>query len=202
MELEAKWEPTRPLTAGDLEALDWAPYQLGERRLLRQINQYWDTADRALRQARMSLRLRNENEVWIVTLKGGGSSIDGVHRRTEQEAVVDAAAQSYWPPAIMAQVRAEIGNAVLEEVLRIENGRHAWNVSRDATLIGELALDSGTIFAGLRRGPIHELEWEAKGEDEADFHAVVAHIGALLPLTPSNISKYQRGLALLDTPPA
>lgn len=198
MEQEAKWEPTTPLTVATVEAIDWQPYRLGERQLLRQINEYYDTPDHALRQARYGLRLRNENDQLIVTLKHSGTVNNGLHERAEEEARVESADPADWPPAITELVAPLIGNQPLASFLRIENGRQAWLVLLDNQVIGELALDSGTIFAGERRGSLHELEWELKGGSPEQFATVRTLIETQLPLQPSDISKLQRGIALLD----
>ena len=197
MELEAKWEAARPLMAADLEGCDWAPYTLGERALLEQTNWYFDTAGRALGQTRRTLRLREENGALIVTLKGGGSAVDGVHRREELEVATTSRNPADWAAAIWDEIRGAVGTAPLAVLFRSENQRQAWSVLRDAEIIGELALDTGRVVVGERAAPIHELEWELKHGSPADFTAIAALLSAQLPLTPSDISKFQRGLRLL-----
>ncbi len=198
MEIEAKWDPTAPLTTSDIEHCNWKPYTLGQRKLLKQTNLYFDTVEMALRQKKYGLRLRNENGELIVTLKGANQGEGAIHQRLEVEAHTTSDDPIVWPPEIMNHITATIDQQKLVPYLRIENERQAWPVLRDDQLIGELALDSGMIFAGQRRGPIHELEWELKGGSEADFQAIYDMIGAMLPLTASTMSKLERGVALLS----
>ncbi len=198
MELEGKWEPAGSVTISEIEQCNWQPYALGERKLLRQTNLYFDTPDHALRQHQYALRLRNENGELIVTLKGPNQASAGIHQRLEEEAHTTSNEPAAWPPLIMDRLHPIIAGQKLAPYLRIENEREAWPVLHDGQLIGELALDTGTIFAGEQRGPIHELEWELKGGSEADFQTLYGMIGAMLPLRPSTISKLERGLALLE----
>ncbi|MBA3948152.1 MAG: CYTH domain-containing protein [Herpetosiphonaceae bacterium] len=202
MELEGKWEPVGSVTINEIEQCRWEPYTLGERELLRQTNLYFDTAEHALRQNKYALRLRNENGELIVTLKGPNQGSAGIHQRLEEEAHTTSNDPASWPSQIMDRLRSLIAGKTLAPFLRIENERQAWPVLRNGQLIGELALDTGTIFAGEQRGPIHELEWELKGGSEADFQTLYGMIGAMLPLRPSTISKLERGLALLEHTPA
>lgn len=202
MELEAKWEPRGQLTADQIEVCPWQPYTLGPRIQLAQTNQYYDTPDWALRRARRSLRLRNENGRLLVTIKGGGQVLDGVHQRDEQEEVVASADPASWPAAIREVIEPLLGQQQLRPFLRIDNQRQAWPVLHGRTLIGELALDTGTIVVGERSEPLHELEWEFKGGVREDFDAVGTIIRDHLPVVPSDVTKLQRGMALLEaTPP-
>ncbi|GAC1651025.1 MAG: hypothetical protein NVS4B8_25680 [Herpetosiphon sp.] len=198
MEVERKWRLSAPVTVFEIEAINWSPFRLTDRQLLRQVNHYFDTPDFALRQAQHSLRLRDENDQLFLTLKKGGTVKNGLHEREEIERPTSSAEPAEWPAEIMELVAEIIGDKQLESFLRIINGRQAWQVFRDDVVIGELAMDSGTIYAGDRRESILELEWEFRGGSRPIFDEMARLIEEHLPLEASNVTKLARGIALLS----
>ncbi|GAC1561461.1 MAG: hypothetical protein NVS2B7_35760 [Herpetosiphon sp.] len=198
MEVERKWRLSAPVTVFEIEAINWSPFRLTDRQLLRQVNQYFDTPDFALRHAQHSLRLRDENDQLFLTLKKGGMVKNGLHEREEIERPTSSTEPAEWPAEIMELVAEIIDDKQLESFLRIINGRQAWQVFRDDVVIGELAMDSGTIYAGDRRESILELEWEFRGGSRPIFDEMARLIEEHLPLEASNVTKLARGIALLS----
>ena len=129
--------------------------------------QYFDTPDRRLARAGFAMRLRQEDEVWVQTLKGRG---DGLLARLEHEVSLGPQANV---PILDIQLHAQtpVGTSLLAAL-----GKHvgalqavfAVDVLRTHRMVRslgsrvELALDVGEIRAGASRLEVHELEFELK----------------------------------------
>lgn len=204
MEIEAKYAIVGPLAPADLEALKLEPYRLRPATIRVQQDVILDTAGRAITGSRHGLRLRHIEGNVIATLKGGGQVTDGIHEREELEVELGAVPPDLeldaarWPSPLRERVASLIGAAPLLPLFEIEVRRQTWNVERAGEIIGELALDRGTITANGRSEAIWELEVEVKGAgSRADLEKIGEQLRAHLPLQPATRTKLQRGLALL-----
>lgn len=127
---------------------------------------YFDTADRALAQAGLALRLRREGRRWVQTLKGAG---DGGLTRLEHEVPrgagaamppLDAALHAGTPAgARLAAALADPAHGTPVLVFRTDIRRTA-RTSRVAGGRVELAFDAGRVIAGDAGLPVCELEIE------------------------------------------
>lgn len=129
--------------------------------------QYFDTPDRRLAAAHISLRLRQEGEAWVQTLK-----CPGENRWTRLEHEVPRSAEG-GEPALDVSLHAgtEAGQR-LATVLGNRADRlqlvYATDVQRSLRLItapgvqAEVALDVGEIRAGSVCRALHEIEFELK----------------------------------------
>jgi len=96
-----------------------------------QHNRFYDTPDRDLGHARLALRLRDEADALIVTLKGPGDTRSGATRRLEIEASLDAEtgaalrhgqlSLAKLDAAPVAEARRRVEISGLEEVVNFEN---------------------------------------------------------------------------------
>lgn len=202
MEIEAKYQLTAPVTPEQIEALDWTPYQLGQRETIDQHDTFFDTPQRAISQTRHAVRLREGGRTLVVTLKGPGMVEAGVHSREEIEEPTGDRAPQGWPTPIRERLRQLIGEQPLEPLLSVQNLRRTWALLHEGVVIGEVALDEGTIRAGERHEPMHELEIELKGGAREDLAVVGALVQRQLPAQPEDRSKFHRGFALLPALPA
>jgi triphosphatase len=202
MEREAKYRATKRIRPTEIEALDLAPYSLGERQTADLRDTILDTADRRLSQARYGLRVRHDGEQLLLTLKSPGTVSGAVHSRPEIEEPITGRVRddrTQWPDSIAAPVAELIGDAELAPLIEVRNRRRTWYVTRDGVNLAEIALDRGTISADGRSMPFHEIEIELKGEgSDSDLSAIEARLTAGLPLAPETRSKMQRGLQLHD----
>lgn len=199
MEIEAKYRLTEPVSPEQIEALDWTPYQLGPRHTVDQHDTFFDTPGRALSQTRHAVRLREGGARPVVTLKGPGTAQAGVHSREELELATEDRAPAGWPAPIRARLEQLIETHTLEPLLAVQNLRRTWPLTRDGRLIGEVALDYGTIQAGGQHEPMHELEIELKGGSGDDLQQLGGLVQRELPAQPEDRSKFERGFALLST---
>lgn len=197
MEIEAKLALTAAVMAEEIEALDWTPYELGERHEVQQLDTFFDTPDLALSQTRHAVRLREGGRETVVTLKGPGKVVAGVHERAELELPTTERSPEGWPEAVRAELARLIGDGALQPLLEVQNHRRTWALMRDGQTIGEVALDEGRIVAGSRHEPMHELEIELKGGQRDDLTRLSELVQSRLPAEPEDRSKFARGLALL-----
>lgn len=133
--------------------------------LLEQRNRFLDSPDRRLRAAGCNLRLRAEAGRTLLTVKGrlGDPGPDGLHRHSEWECHLDAAAFAAPAAAVLAWalppiIADALAGAALEELGGFANRRQEWRVEGDL-----LCLDA-TDF-GVRTD--HELEIETTAADAA-----------------------------------
>lgn len=178
-EIELKFQ----IPEGALEAAraEFTRLNAGQHTDLRLRASYFDTPDRRLAAARMALRVRQEGEDWVQTLKAGGSN---TMMRLEDNQ--PAQAPSHGQP-----IRADLGRhagtpaqEALEHVLNWSpaqdpHGHHTGlielygtDITRTRALVTvgvgtlfegvvELALDLGQIHAGSLSVPVRELEIES-----------------------------------------
>jgi inorganic triphosphatase YgiF len=131
---------------------------------------YFDTADRALAQARLALRVRREGRHWVQTLKG--ATDDGL-TRAEHNVPLEAGAVEapMADPSLHAET--EVGRRLLGVIgsawapaLQCLYRTDVWRRTRRLrTRLGhvELAFDEGRIVAGDRQRRLSELEIELLG---------------------------------------
>ena len=158
---------------------------------------YWDSADRRLAKAGLSLRLRKSAGVWEQTVKGPGTSpVERLEETVARPGRWDAGGPT---PELWMFAGTRAGKAV-DAALARRRGRLPPLVRVHVSLVGrlaariepsgadiEIALDRGTIVAGERTLPLCELEAELKHGDDAalfDFaHASVDAHGVWLSTT-------------------
>jgi inorganic triphosphatase YgiF len=131
---------------------------------------YFDTADRLLARSAFALRLRQEGEDWVQTLKGRG---DGLMTRLEHNAPLGPDAASEGPGwSLDRHADTPAGEALI--ALLADAGRTpgdlALQFSTDITrtharvqaegAVVELALDVGLIEGGGQSLPVWEIEFE------------------------------------------
>ena len=132
---------------------------------------YFDTADNALLDAGMSLRVRSIGRRRVLTFKWPPKGSEGVFARGEVEAAIEADAPQ--PDLLGAEADAliarTIGDAPLEPRSQTTFARRVAIVEHQGALI-EAALDTGRIHAGERKDVISELELELKQGDPAALY--------------------------------
>lgn len=197
MEVEAKWTLATSVTPNEIETLPWSPYTLAQPKTIDQHDTFFDTADQALYQSKHVVRVRRANDDLFVTLKGPGTIARGVHSRPEWEVPTSSEDPQHWPNEIRAMLQELVGDQPLMPLFAVHNFRRTWILLRDGLPVGEVALDQGTIEAGDRQLPMHELEIELKGGAIDDLDALATMITQHLPAHPEDQSKSARGFALL-----
>ena len=166
-------------------------------------NQYFDTPERDLANAKVALRLRRDGEQIIQTLKTRGQSIAGLSERNEYNWDLPKAKLDLkkldgecWPEQLAELDKKTIKPLFTTDFIR-EKAEIAWGRGKTKVVI-EAALDLGHVVAGKQKEEICELELELREGDPAALLELAAELAATLPLMPCDISKAERGYRLFD----
>ena len=172
-----------------------------ERREL--MNQYFDTPERDLAQAKVALRLRKDGDEVIQTLKTRGQSVAGLSERNEYDWKLPKAKLDVkkldgecWPESL-----AELDKKTLKPIFTTdfvrERAEIAWGRGKSKVVI-EAALDLGHVVVGKQKEEICELELELREGEPAALLELAAELAETLALMPCDISKAERGYRLYD----
>lgn len=167
----------------------------------RLVARYFDTADRRLARAGMSLRLRREGRRWVQALKAGG---EAALARFEHEAVrpddtLDVAVHAGTPAGDRLATFLADGEPLVQRYRT--DIRRVTRMLRTRGATVELAFDEGRIEAQGRRWPICELEFELLSGSHATLFALAERWRARFRLVLDARSKAARGDALADDRP-
>ncbi|PAU58799.1 adenylate cyclase [Pseudomonas sp. PIC25] len=172
-----------------------------ERREL--FNQYYDSAERDLAQAKVALRLRRDGEQYIQTLKSRGQSVAGLSERNEWDWYLDKPkldpkklTDDCWPASLAELDKKSLKPIFTTDFVR-ERAEIAWGRGK-AKVVIEAALDLGKVIAGEREEEICELELELRQGEPQALLELAAELATDLPLMPCDISKAERGYRLFD----
>lgn len=164
---------------------------------------FYDTKDQKLRKAGFAFRIRQEGNEYIATLKWGGTSSEGMHKRQELNITLDDEEAKTPTIAIFNQdeVGGELGSLVgdeeLYDLMTVEFTRKQVRLDTGKS-ISVLSADRGFVRAAGGETPICEMELELYSGDEEDMIALGGEIAEKYGLKPENTSKFKRGLALLS----
>ncbi|MEZ5833254.1 MAG: CHAD domain-containing protein [Dongiaceae bacterium] len=169
----------------------------GIKKILR--NVYFDTAERDLAKRGIALRVREIGRKRFQTLKVPNGGELGLQTFRELEAELPGDRPSLakvGDRALARELRAEIWPR-LQPVFLTNFERTSWRLPYRASEI-EVSLDRGSIHAGDREEPIHELEIELKGGDRVDLWGAAEELLDVVPFRLGHITKAARGYALAD----
>ena len=159
---------------------------------------YYDTPDLDLRNAGVSLRVRDADGRFVQTIKSTNGNA-GVFDRSEWEQEIKrcdidliAARDTALEPLLSVRVR----NA-LRPVFETRVERTIYQLKRNGSDI-EVALDRGEVDAGGRQTAIHELELELKRGEAAELFRLARELGAVVPLRITGKAKAERGYELVE----
>ena len=164
---------------------------------------YYDTEDRVLRAAKLTLRVRSEGDTAFATMKWGGSSRKGLHRRQEVNVPLSAELADCPPsPALFAgtekgeELSALCEGRQLVPAVDMQFTRRRRRICYEGNVL-ELALDCGVMTGPKGVLPILEMELEHyEGPDPKSVKKLGDELAAKYGLIPENRSKYSRGLTL------
>jgi len=201
-EIEAKFilpdEETlqRLQTAGAL-----CGYALDESRVERVRDTFLDTDDQVILAAGYALRQREREAGVLITLKGMGSSRDGIHQRTELETLLPASGPpTAWPDSplrtLVLQLTAE---KPLMPLLVLHQERVVRPVCQGERQVAELSLDRVRLEGGAFQALEAEVELLPGGSAD-DLRALAAALRDEWGLTPQLHSKFEQALAAVGRP--
>ncbi len=168
-------------------------------------NIYYDTPGQDLYEERVALRLRrvgsSTDPQWRQTLKMGGRSDSALSHRGEWEVPLAGAGLSRealeatpWPEFDPDGSRFD----ALAPCLVTAFERTSWSVRQRGGSVVEVSLDIGQIVAGDQCAPVCELELELVAGEPAALFKVAQQIARSVAVLPLNVSKGERGYALLQ----
>jgi triphosphatase len=166
------------------------------------VSTYYDTRDRELRDAGVSLRMRRSGQRWVQTAKGSGERLGALHRRPEYEwsmpgSRIDAGKLSTTPwHTLFAATTGRLRPVFVTDVDRTTLPLTFADGTRAA-----LCLDSGEIRAGRRRAPLSEIEIELVEGEPGALYELALTLAADLPVAVAQASKAERGYALANPSP-
>jgi triphosphatase len=162
------------------------------------VSTYYDTTERALKKAGLSLRLRTSGDHIIQTLKRTLSASSGLHARKEDEIerTVFEPDLEHVRRHIPARLRSKLAEP-LQPVFFIEVKRTTWPVRwLNSNVL--VSLDDGCIRVDEKSEPIHEVEIELRDGDTKALFAVARQLVKSAPLRIEVATKPDRGYLLLD----
>ncbi|QDJ13262.1 hypothetical protein CEP45_05080 [Mergibacter septicus] len=163
-------------------------------------NCYYDTHDHLFSQLRSGLRVRKENQQFIMTLKTAGSTAGGLHIRPEYNVHLATAE----PDLTLLQQFAELQlprplsvlQTELQPIFRTDFSRHSWLLELENGSKIEVALDQGIISAKQQQIEIKEIEFELQQGCINDLLTFIQHLPLIDGIRLSAISKAERGYLL------
>ncbi|MEE9587944.1 MAG: CHAD domain-containing protein [Hyphomicrobiaceae bacterium] len=163
-------------------------------RTLRSI--YFDTPDHALRNARMSLRVRRVANSWLQTAKAETGVRFGLSKPIEVETYVSGPHPDLDIPAqqaVLGRIKALIGDQALMRVFETVVRRTTRQLHGRCGSRIEMALDHGTISANGNSSNICEVELELKSGETSALYDLVDELFSGESVRFSTSSKAERG---------
>lgn len=182
------------MSAGSADLIEASELLPRKPRPVQQRSVYFDTPDRALAAAGMSLRIRQIKQRRIQTIKAAGTSAAGLFERPEWEIPVsDEVPVIDDTTPIQSLLGSKAGD--LTQVFEIDMARRTWNITKGDAAI-EVVMDRGTISAGERHSSVCEMELELKsGSPEALFD-LARRLDEAAPVRLGVMTKAERGYLL------
>ena len=167
-------------------------------------NTYFDTAELALKQHGVALRLRKIGGKWLQTLKTAGTATGGLHQRGEWEyplrvPQLDLALFAQTPLAKLPGSNQL--HLTLQPAFTTNFYRTTWQIEVSPGQRVEVALDQGVIRCGESESVISEVEIELlEGSPVAVFDLATSLLDHIA-LIPEMRSKAERGYRLFQPEP-
>ncbi|HYF55207.1 MAG TPA: CHAD domain-containing protein [Salinarimonas sp.] len=162
---------------------------------------YFDTPDRLLREAGLSLRIRRSGRRRVQTVKAASGPAAGLFDRDEWEQEVradipDLASEAGLPDLLR---RSDVA-AALAPAFAVRVERTTLDLAQGASR-AEITIDEGVVEAGGRRDAVAEVEIELKDGAAADLFALARALAEGAPLRLGIRTKADRGYTLADGRP-
>lgn len=165
------------------------------------VSHYYDTPDSDITSRRWSLRLRREGGSTVATLKTNAEdSSGGLFARGEWQVHADdivSGVDLLIEDGAPCELRDMIGGKPLVEQCRVEFVRRGMVVELGNGLLVNITEDKGSLCAGERSEPLHELEVELLFGEPTGLEPFVEHLIREHGFERERLSKYERALRLV-----
>jgi len=158
--------------------------------------QYYDTPDLTLLDAGISLCLRNISGRWIQSVKTEGSSLAGLHQRSQWESEVTNCQPDFTVDLDSALTKLFTDEKLIEDIRPIfqtKVQRTEWHLDFGNGNRIEMALDIGELVVGEKHEPISEIELELKSGKKGCLFELALELQKVIPLRLENNSKSHNG---------
>lgn len=162
---------------------------------------YYDTPTNTLSKLRWSLRLRNEGDISVLSLKTSSVGVSGdLFSRNEWQCLsnsVESGIENLVEQGAPREILDIVSQSSLVERCHIEFVRRSATLKLPDGVLVELAIDKGTIFAGEKRAPLYELELELLFGDPDALLPLSEQFKNKYRLEKDILSKYEKALRLI-----
>lgn len=197
MEIEIKLGPLTMQQVGDIFCdIKRLPVN-GPARAIRMQTTYFDTPDGFFRQNRQTLRLRQEDDVFVCTFKAAPEGITRLELDCQAETIEEGAAILAGNPHLPEGARQALLGGVFVPTCGAKFTRQT-RLCRVEDSTFELCADMGRLFNGQRTQELREIELELTEGDPAVLEGVAQGLMEAYGVTVCETSKQQRALALGD----
>lgn len=165
------------------------------------ISRYFDTADLALWQQGLSMRVREAGGRTIQTLKTAGEQIGDLQHRHEWDQPVTQNIpniEQFTDSSLIAKLKTILGDKHLLELFHTDFQRSSWNLSTENGTHIELVLDQGQVKTASHQAALHEIELELKHGDSQELYKIAEFLKSTIPLNVETRSKAERGYLLYN----
>ncbi|MCP4168711.1 MAG: CYTH domain-containing protein [Chloroflexi bacterium] len=163
---------------------------------------YYDTATRVFAARHFAYRFRRRDGKSSVELKSTDKAEGNIHRRVEIGLRTESPTQiDIWPDSPERDFIAGIlGNEELIPLVHIEQTRHAAPLLLGESEVAEVSVDEVCWSVGGRksRGWVLEIEMAAVAS-QSDLELIHDELKAFPELLPEHVSKYELGLAMVQS---
>ncbi|MBI1871441.1 MAG: CYTH domain-containing protein [Chlamydiae bacterium] len=169
---------------------------LGTPRLLDIHDYYLDTSNHMFSLAKTSCRLRNENEIWELTLKARTQLEQGLAQRREKTYSLPSPssfsnALQYTQQKILKNL---LGSSHLKKKFEIKNERLSQKLTLPDQTQGEICFDQALLIHRDQKIPLQEIELEFLKGNLAHFLSFIKKITQRTQARPAQISKVATAL--------
>ena len=202
MEIELKYKiPTQQIADAIWENSLFASAEEAESREELCLDaRYFDTKDCDLAKNEIAYRVRREGDRWVASLKWKGHSEDGLHMREyiKVPVVEDSANPIVFNESeIGKEIMEALGDKELHCFLETRFQRRRFRIDTNTGIV-ELSIDQGTIITEYGEAPISEVEIELFSGETEELVKLGEKLQKQYQLEPEDISKYARGIALIE----
>ncbi len=197
MEIEIKLGPLTMQQVGDIFCdIKRLPVN-GPARAIKMQTTYYDTPEGYFRQNRQTLRLRQEDDVFVCTFKTAAEGISRLELDCQAKTIEEGAALLAQNPELPENARRALTGGTFVATCGARFTRQTRLCKVENTTF-ELCADMGRLTGGGRTEPLHEIELELVEGDPAVLKRVAKDLMNAYGVSICETSKQQRALALGD----